>query len=325
MDELLGTIKLFAGNFPPRGYAFCDGSLLLISEHEALFEILGTTYGGQDTTKFALPDLRGRIPIGIGDGPNLSYYTLGQQKGVENNKLAANNIPALGGSVNLNSLSGTAAGTVSTLATTNISIPCSTVGGNNSPVGSVFGADSSVSNYATTAESGKFMKPLTANLPITFTASLPVIINNGTGIVSVNPGANQVPVTNIQPVLGLNYIICIEGTYPSRKSNRRRILIDGKETQEFNVKNYNYFHQIGSSPEKKKIIRVNNPFDKSKYSFNPIIQVINDENYKDVFATSLAGPLNGDYFEVVIYRIDGDSWAQNLFMRISFNYYENEF
>ncbi|HCQ16454.1 MAG TPA: phage tail protein, partial [Cryomorphaceae bacterium] len=69
MDQMLGEVRIFAGNFAPRGWAFCAGQLLAISQNSALFSLLGTTYGGDGRTTFALPDLRGRAPIGVGQGP----------------------------------------------------------------------------------------------------------------------------------------------------------------------------------------------------------------------------------------------------------------
>lgn len=82
-DPFIGEIILFGGNFAPRGWAFCDGQLLPISQYSALFSILGTTYGGDGRTTFALPDLRGRAPIHAGNGPGLSDRRLGSKGGVE--------------------------------------------------------------------------------------------------------------------------------------------------------------------------------------------------------------------------------------------------
>jgi microcystin-dependent protein len=82
-EGMIGEIRLFAGNFAPRGWAFCDGQLLAVSSNAALFSILGTTYGGDGRTTFALPDLRGRVPLHPGRGPGLQSYTLGQQAGNE--------------------------------------------------------------------------------------------------------------------------------------------------------------------------------------------------------------------------------------------------
>ena len=83
MEPFIGQIILFAGNFAPRGWALCDGQLLDIASHSALFDILGTTYGGDGNTTFGLPDLRGRAPVHVGHGPGLSNYTLGERTGTE--------------------------------------------------------------------------------------------------------------------------------------------------------------------------------------------------------------------------------------------------
>lgn len=93
-DPTLGEIAMFAGNFAPKGWAFCDGQLLPISQNTALFSILGTTYGGNGQTTFALPDLRGRVPVHVGTGPGLSSYILGQKGGAERITLSVTNIPS---------------------------------------------------------------------------------------------------------------------------------------------------------------------------------------------------------------------------------------
>ncbi|MBA6155606.1 phage tail protein [Tenacibaculum sp. S7007] len=93
-EGFLGEVKMFAGNFAPRGWAFCDGQLLAISQNTALFSILGTTYGGDGRTTFALPDLRGRVSIGPRRGPGLTDYRLGQKGGIENVILNITQIPS---------------------------------------------------------------------------------------------------------------------------------------------------------------------------------------------------------------------------------------
>lgn len=93
-EPFIGELMLFAGNFAPRGWAFCDGQLLPISQNTALFSILGTTYGGNGQTTFALPDLRGRAPIHPGQGPGLSYRNLGESSGEENHSLVVPEMPA---------------------------------------------------------------------------------------------------------------------------------------------------------------------------------------------------------------------------------------
>ena len=84
---------MFAGNFAPRGWAFCDGQLLAVSQNDALFSLLGTIYGGDGRTTFALPDLRGRLPIHAGQGPGLSQRRLGAKGGAENVTLTVNQLP----------------------------------------------------------------------------------------------------------------------------------------------------------------------------------------------------------------------------------------
>ena len=93
MDPFIAEIVMFGGNFAPRGWAFCDGQLLPIAQNTALFSLIGTTYGGDGRTTFALPDLRGRVPVHPGNGPGLTSRTLGQKGGTETETLTANQIP----------------------------------------------------------------------------------------------------------------------------------------------------------------------------------------------------------------------------------------
>ena len=93
MDELTGVIKLFAGNFPPRDYMFCEGQSLRIRSWPALFTILGTTYGGDGRRTFALPDLRGCVPVGAGDAPGRSSFLRGDRGGEENHTLVLAELP----------------------------------------------------------------------------------------------------------------------------------------------------------------------------------------------------------------------------------------
>jgi microcystin-dependent protein len=93
-QPFIGEIFLFAGNFAPRNYALCNGQLLAISQNTALFSILGTTYGGNGTTTFALPDLRDRMPLHMGQGPGLSSRVLGQTGGASSVTLTVAQLPA---------------------------------------------------------------------------------------------------------------------------------------------------------------------------------------------------------------------------------------
>ena len=95
-DPILGQLMLFGGNFAPRGWATCAGQLLAISSNNALFSLLGTIYGGDGRTTFALPDLRGRSPIGQGNGPGFVTISWGQRGGAETTTLNALNLPSHG-------------------------------------------------------------------------------------------------------------------------------------------------------------------------------------------------------------------------------------
>lgn len=92
-EPFVGEIRMFAGNFAPRGWSYCDGQLLAVSSNDALFSLLGTYYGGDGTTTFGLPDLRGRVPVHAGSGPGLSPRSQGARGGVENVMLTEQQLP----------------------------------------------------------------------------------------------------------------------------------------------------------------------------------------------------------------------------------------
>ncbi len=169
---LIGTIIMFAGNFAPRGWALCNGQLLAISQNQALFSILGTTYGGNGTTTFALPNLQSRVPIHAGQGPGLSPYVLGQTAGVENVTLLTNNMPTHNHLVNCNSSGGSQA----------------------SPAGGLPAVESTgtSSNYAPTGN-GSTMSPS-----------------------MIGTAGGSQPFTVVQPYLCVNFIIALQGVFPSR-------------------------------------------------------------------------------------------------------------
>ena len=93
-EPFVGEIRMFAGNFAPRGWAYCDGQLLAVSQNDALFSLLGTVYGGDGRTTFGLPDMRGRIPIHAGTGPGLSQRRLGAKSGAETVTVTVNQMPS---------------------------------------------------------------------------------------------------------------------------------------------------------------------------------------------------------------------------------------
>jgi microcystin-dependent protein len=179
---------MFAGNFAPRGWAFCEGQELPISQNQALFSILGTTYGGNGRTTYALPDFRSRVPVGPGRGPGLLNYKVGQKGGAENNTLIVSQLP---------SHTHLATGTVTHNATTEKATSDDPTG--KYPSAAVYPI--SRGNFKRVLTYGDTTNAKMGSNPVKVTVS--------------NTGGNQ-PVNNIQPYLSINYIICINGTFPSR-------------------------------------------------------------------------------------------------------------
>jgi microcystin-dependent protein len=93
-EPFIGEIRMFGGNFAPRGWAFCNGQILSIAQYTALFSILGTTYGGNGTSTFALPNMQSRVPLHWGQGPGLSLYDIGEMTGSENVTILITEMPA---------------------------------------------------------------------------------------------------------------------------------------------------------------------------------------------------------------------------------------
>lgn len=127
-EPFIGELKLVPYNFAPRGWAFCQGQILSIAQNTALFSLLGTTYGGNGTTTFALPDLQGRCVVGRGQGPGLSDVVLGEEDGVETVTLLLNQMPAHNHSFAVQSAN-------ATLGTSSLNVPATATGS----VGSVYG------------------------------------------------------------------------------------------------------------------------------------------------------------------------------------------
>lgn len=179
MDPTLSEIRIFAGNFAPLAWAFCNGALLSIAENTALFSLLGTTYGGDGQTTFALPDMRGRVPVGTGQGPGLSTYDLGQVSGAENVTLITTQLPVHNHGAT---------------ATVTPKANISGGGSQNSPGGGYFSiaaGDLYNVNHNNVGAATNF------NLTVGLT------------------GGSQ-PHNNMMPFLAMNYIIAVEGIYPSR-------------------------------------------------------------------------------------------------------------
>lgn len=169
MDPFLGEIRLFAGNFAPQGWAFCNGALLPIAQNSALFALLGVTYGGDGRTTFALPNLAGRFAMHQGQGVNLSNRTLGEAVGESQVTLTAAQVGAHSHTAH-----------------------CATVGAASSPQGAVWATDpsGSIAPYSNAAPNAQ-MTPLAP------------------------AGAGQ-PHPNLQPFVAINYIIALEGIFPTQ-------------------------------------------------------------------------------------------------------------
>lgn len=170
-SPFLGEIRMMGCNFPPKGNALCNGQILAISQNTALFSLLGTTYGGNGTTMFALPDLRGRTPMHPGQGHGLSLYDLGQMDGTGTVTLTVPEMPA------------------HTHTAGCVTGPANQYG----PGGHA---------WASEVGSVNFYGPATGLQSMAATAISPT-------------GGNQ-PHNNLQPSLVINFVIAVQGIFPSR-------------------------------------------------------------------------------------------------------------
>ena len=207
MDEYIGIIKCFAGNFAPRTFMFCAGQTLAISSNSALFAILGTTYGGNGQTTFQLPDLRSRVPIGAGQGVGLSTYQLGQKGGVESVTLGINQLPQHNHTAVFTPTGG-GSGAAVTLKASNKeatqSIP-GTAGANTLAAPYYPDAPGAVNGY---------VNDPAPTVPITGISGGGGGITGGSVAIGNNGGSQ--PFSILQPYLGLNYVITVQGLFPSR-------------------------------------------------------------------------------------------------------------
>jgi microcystin-dependent protein len=184
-EPFIGEIIMFAGNFAPRGWALCQGQLLSIAQNTALFSILGTTYGGNGQTTFGLPDLRGRAPIGQGQGPGLPPTVLGEVAGTPTHTMIITEMPMhnhpFQGSQGASTNDGNdtqPGGNLPAIATVNVS-----------------NTDYQVTAYRSGAQPDAQLAGFTGTVGIA--------------------GGSQ-PFSIMQPYLGINFIIALEGIFPSR-------------------------------------------------------------------------------------------------------------
>jgi microcystin-dependent protein len=177
----IGEIRIFAGNFAPSGWQFCDGSLIPISENDTLFSLIGTTYGGDGQATFAVPDLRGRVPVGIGQGPVTRNVAIGENFGAENVALTSNQLPSHAHSAQV-SVNNTNA---------NLSVPTT-----NSSIGKMG-----------TLSGRQFIPANSYN-----TSDPDVSLGNMTTLTT----GSSTPVSLMKPYCGVNYIISLYGIYPTQ-------------------------------------------------------------------------------------------------------------
>ena len=198
-EPLLGQIQMFGFNFAPRGWALCEGQLLTISENSALFALLGTTYGGDGRTTFGLPDLRGRVAIGFGQGPGLSNHPIGQESGTETNTLTVNQLPSHNHTTTANATA-TATATATTKGTND-------EGDDNLPGGNTWAKNKNKEQYSTLAPD-VVMHPDSVDVAVNVTVDSVNVTVGNTG--------NGQAVNNMQPYLAVNYSIALVGVFPSR-------------------------------------------------------------------------------------------------------------
>ena len=186
-EAYLGQIILFGGNFTPSGWALCNGQLLSVQQNQALYAVIGTIYGGDGIQTFGLPNLQGRVPVHPGTGQGLTTVALGESAGTENVSVQITNLPP---------------------HTHPIAPPCSNVPGTAStPLGNYPAVNATTvtctpTNVHATATTDTYASP---TVPSQQMASFP------SGIA----GAGT-PISIQQPYLGVNFIICTQGIFPSR-------------------------------------------------------------------------------------------------------------
>lgn len=177
-DQFLGEIRMVGFSFAPAGWALCDGTLLPIAQYQALFALLGVTFGGNGTTTFGLPDLRGRSPVGMGTGPNLATITQGELSGTENVTIST---PQMPNHTHVLKVAGTETSSAATPS------------GTNNVLGASGTGQGSATIWSTALNS-------------------PVSLNPAQ--VGAAGGSLPLPIRN--PFLGTNFIIALTGLYPSR-------------------------------------------------------------------------------------------------------------
>ncbi|TRX37100.1 phage tail protein [Flavobacterium restrictum] len=192
MDGYIGEIKMFSGDFVPKGWMLCNGEELAITKYVPLYSIIGNVYGGNGSTVFNLPDFCGRVAVGLGiiSVPgDIGKYNLGEKNGNNETRLMPSNIPELRGGF---------------VDGTKFSIPCAADGGAFNPIGKVIGGNGDASIFSGIPTGT--LEPFDLNKAIS--GDHLVVVNNRNGHIE--------PLSIMQPGLVIFYIICVNGLYPDR-------------------------------------------------------------------------------------------------------------
>lgn len=202
MEGTIGEIRGFAGTFAPRGWMFCNGSPLSINQYTTLYAVIGTIYGGDGVSTFNLPDTRSRVVIGAGAGTGLPNYTLGQTAGTETHTLTVAEMPVHNHLASVQYNQNPSAATMQLMGING-------QGGQPNPEGNFLGQDpGGTTSYAPASSSPLVKMDIGSAVVNSLSGPLPTIIVNGNG--------GSLPHPNIQPVLAANYVICVQGVFPSR-------------------------------------------------------------------------------------------------------------
>jgi microcystin-dependent protein len=178
-NQYIGEMRMFGGNFAIKNWAFCNGQTLSIQQNQALFSLLGTTFGGNGTTSFQLPDLQGRLPMGQGQGPGLSNRTIGENAGTETVTLTLQNLPSHNHAFNASSQNAT----LNTISATDLP--------------------------------GKIVTPPTGHF-YTIATGTPAPTMGALNSQSIGYTGGSQPHSNLMPSLCVTFIIALYGIYPSR-------------------------------------------------------------------------------------------------------------
>lgn len=215
MDEYLGIIKLFAGNFAPRGFFTCEGQLLPISQYTALFSILGTTYGGDGMTNFKLPDLRGAFPTqctNLGGAHPGGTYAYGEVGGTQSATITSINMPPHTHSI----IKGSGTNLTGTVSVNTV-LQASTATGASPTPSATNNALGTTGDVAGNGQPDLYTNG-TPSIPLAGGTS--TVTNNlnfdPTGLALTPWGSGPQPLSTVPPFVAMQYIICVEGLYPSR-------------------------------------------------------------------------------------------------------------